>query len=100
MVEKEDRPVPFENMIFIGDGTTDVPCFRLVKDQGGLSIAVYKPRTKYAKRKATKYLKDGRVHCVAPANYSDNGQLDKIIKAQISETAARADLAKLMKQVR
>lgn len=97
VVEKDDRPVPFENMIFIGDGTTDVPCFRLVKDQGGLSIAVYKPRTRYAKRKATNYLKDGRVHCVAPANYSDNGQLDKIVKARISEIAARADLAKLMK---
>ena len=33
-VEKRDRPVPFENMVFIGDGSTDIPCFRLIKEQG------------------------------------------------------------------
>ncbi len=94
-IKKQDRPIPFENMIFIGDGTTDVPCFRMVKDLGGISIAVYKPQTPHARANATKYLEDGRVHCVAPANYADESQLDKIVKARISEIAARESLARL-----
>jgi hypothetical protein len=94
-IKKSDRPVPFENMIFIGDGSTDIPCFRLVKEQGGLSVAVYKPRTKGAQDKADAYKNDGRVHCIAPANYSDGGELDKIIKAQIDAVAARAGIEAL-----
>jgi hypothetical protein len=92
---KAERAVPFENMVFIGDGSTDIPCFRLVKDQGGLSIAVYKPRAKGAHEKADAYVDDGRVHCVAPANYSEGSELDKIVKAQIDAVAARAAIEAL-----
>jgi len=91
-IEKEDRPVPFSNMIFIGDGSTDVPCFRLVREQGGLSIAVFKPQTRGARSKADSYLKDGRVHCVVPANYSPDSSLDRVVKANIAMIAARGAL--------
>lgn len=90
--EKCDRPVPFENMVFIGDGSTDIPCFRLVKEQGGLSVAVYKPRAIGAKEKAKQYRDEGRVHCVAIADYSEGGKLDRIIKANIDVVVARDDL--------
>ena len=95
-VEKKDRPVPFENMVFIGDGSTDIPCFRLVKEQGGLSIAVFKPRTKGAQEEAAKYLSDGRVHAVAPATYTEGSELDRMIKANVDVVAARAALLSLM----
>lgn len=96
-VPKAERNVPFENMIFIGDGSTDIPCFRLVKEQGGLSVAVYKARAKgpHGKGRAEGYLVEGRVHCVAPANYTDGGDLDKIVKAQIDAVAARSAIVAL-----
>ena len=89
-VEMKDRPVPFENMVYIGDGATDVPCFRLVKDMGGLSIAVYRPRTKNARDSANQFIQEGRVHCSAPADYTEGKELDKIVKAQIGLVASRA----------
>lgn len=91
-VKKEDRHIPFENMVFIGDGETDIPCFRLVKDQGGLSIAVYKPNTKGAREKVSKYAKEGRVHSIAPARYTDGSDIDLMIKASIEELASRFKL--------
>jgi len=90
MVAKHARPVPFENMVFIGDGSTDIPCFRLIKEQGGLSVAVYKPRARGAQDKANSYILDGRVHAVAPADYSAGKNLDKLIVAQINAVAARS----------
>jgi hypothetical protein len=95
-VEKRNRVVPFENMVYIGDGATDIPCFRLMKEQGGLSLAVYAPKKKGAKAKADKYLKDGRVHAVVAAVYSQGGELYHMIRAFIDTVAARADLAAVL----
>ncbi len=87
-VRPEDRPVPFKHMVFIGDGETDVPCFRLVKDQGGHSIAVYKPSTPKTKAKAEKLLHEGRVNFVASADYTEGKRIDQIVKAIIDKVAA------------
>ena len=88
-VPMKDRPVPFENMVYIGDGETDVPCFRLVKDLGGLSVAVFKPNTKNARSKAEQFATDGRVHCIAPADYTEDKKLDQVVKRRVDLLAAR-----------
>lgn len=87
-VPPDARPVPFHNMVFLGDGETDIPCFRLVKDQGGHSIAVFKPHTKNSKAASKKLLDDGRVNFIAPADYRDGKQVDAIIKAIMEKVAA------------
>ena len=83
-VPQSDRPVPFENMVYIGDGETDVPCFRLVKDLGGLSIAVY---PEGGKERAEQYREEGRVNCVVPADYTEDGELDNAVKSYINLVA-------------
>ena len=87
-VQEDDRPVPFRNMIYIGDGDTDVPCMRTVKEQGGVSIAVH-PAGDGALADKTAALKaDARVHFTADADYSDGSDLDAYVKAAIDKMAA------------
>ena len=88
--------MPFENMVYIGDGETDVPCFRLVKDLGGLSVAVFPPRTSNARRRAQRFVDEGRVHCVAPADYTENSPLDRLVKSNVDLVADRAALSRLV----
>ncbi len=97
-VPKEERPVPFRNMIFIGDGDTDIPCFRMVKNQGGHAIAVYKPSTRGTKGKAEKLIKEGRVNFIAPANYSEGSEIDAVVKAIIEKAVADGMLIQLGKR--
>ncbi|MCR6665762.1 MAG: haloacid dehalogenase-like hydrolase [Methyloversatilis sp.] len=89
-VPKDQRPVPFENMIFIGDGETDIPCMRLVKDQGGHSIAVYNGSKRGARKHADQLVDDGRATLGAPADYQEGGVIDLAVKAIIDKIEAAA----------
>lgn len=91
---KDERPIPFENMIYIGDGTTDIPCMRLVKEQRGHSIAVYNPEGGNI-RSVNKLLSDGRVDFVVEADYSEGGRLDMIVKGIIDKIATDSQLRSL-----
>lgn len=82
---EEDRPVPFRNMIYIGDGLTDVPCMKLVKVNGGCSIAVFR---KTAKKKAEDLLLHDRVDFIETADYSEGSSLDKTVRDIIGKMAA------------
>lgn len=79
------RRVPFSHMIYIGDGLTDVPCMKLVKLNGGKSIAVYQPRKR---KKVTPLLQDKRVDFIAEANYSEGSELESIVQEIIVKVAA------------
>lgn len=92
---KAERPVPFERMIFIGDGDTDVPCFRTVTEQGGTSIAVYKPRKTGAKAKASKFVNEGRVRFATPADYREGKALEERVLAVMAKAAAEWRIAAL-----
>lgn len=92
-VPKELRPIPFEHMVFVGDGETDIPCMRLVKDQGGHSIAVYNPGKRGAKSHAQQLIKDGRATLFATADYREGGAIDLAVKAIIDKIEASSRVA-------
>ena len=83
----ETLRVPFRNMVYIGDSDTDIPCMKLVNSYGGHSIGVYNPRTA-DRRKVHRMLRDGRIRYFAPADYSEGGELDRLVKAIVLKTAA------------
>ena len=91
-VPEDERRVPFRNMIYIADGITDVPCMKLVKINGGYSIAVYQ---KKKKSQANELLRDNRVNYIVQADYKENSELDKLIKDVISEIASKDRLVRL-----
>jgi hypothetical protein len=89
-VEHDRRNVPFANMTFIGDGDTDIPCFRLVKEQGGHSIAVFDSAQPGRADKAQRLIADRRVHCAVTADYTAGGELDRRMHAILDLIRARA----------
>ncbi len=84
-IEESDRPVPFNHMIYIGDGTTDIPCMRLVKNFGGHSIAVYNPEEVASSHNMQRLIRDNRVNHVCPANYKVGAPIDKLVKMIIDK---------------
>lgn len=80
---EHERPIPFGHMIYFGDGETDIPCMTLIKQQGGHSIAVYKPDDDRKKEAAEKLRTDKRVNFVCAADYSKNSEIHKTVTAII-----------------
>jgi len=85
-----ERPVPFSRIIYLGDGDTDIPSMKMVRFQGGHSVAVFDP-VRWEKRelqsKVYNLIAEDRAHFVVPADYRDNSQLDITIKGVLGRIA-------------
>lgn len=75
-----DRHVQYRNMIYIGDGMTDIPCMKLVKQNGGNAIALYQPKLR---DRVLPLVVDERINYVCTADYSQNSALEKIVKMML-----------------
>ena len=82
---ESDLRVPFRNMIYLGDSDTDIPCMKLVKTRGGYSIGVFNPETN-DRTKVYRMTRDNRIDYFVPADYSENTELDTLIKTIIDKT--------------
>ena len=86
---ENDRRISTSNMIYIGDGFTDVPCMKLTKENGGISIAVY---TDNNYKTAKKLLNDGRINYMVPADYREGTDIDMIVKKTIDVMTINTEL--------
>ena len=78
------RRIAYRNMIYIGDGMTDIPCMKMVKEKGGKSIALYPTgRSETVKP----LVDDDRINYVCAADYTPNSTLEKIVKLMIENMA-------------
>lgn len=99
-VSEDERRIPFSRMLYIGDGSTDIPCMKLVKNQGGHSIAVYSPDKTESKEYALRLLNDGRVNFIAEGDYTKNSKIFKYTSAVIEMVAASSELYSLFRSVK
>ena len=93
----DKKRVPFPNMIYFGDGETDVPCMKIVNMFGGHSVAVYDPQNEKKKRQALKLKRQGRVNFITPAQYTSSSRSYKVVCAIIDKIKADFELQKLAK---
>lgn len=95
-MSEEKKRVPFTNMIYFGDGETDVPCMKIVGMFGGHSIAVYKQGDEKKKALAKKLKRQGRVKFAVPAVYTPDSEAYKVVCAIIDKVKAESVLQSLM----
>jgi len=84
---EHERLVPFKRMVYFGDGSTDIPAMKLVKTQGGYSIAVHNGAEKSA-QEAANLMVENRVNYVAKADYSQGSQLAAQVERVIQKICA------------
>ncbi len=86
-VDACDRRVPFTQMIYVGDGPTDVPCFATLNHKGGKSIAVYHPTQEKAFRQTYQLQDEKRVFTFGPADYRKGSHISNVLEHTVREMA-------------
>jgi hypothetical protein len=89
MIPDEDRRVPFQNMIYIADGPSDIPVFSLINQFGGRTFAVYQPGSSKEFSQVNNLQKQKRVQSFGEANYTEHSQTSMWIKNAITEICSQ-----------
>ena len=93
-VDSDRLRVPMKQMIFVGDGFTDVPCFSLIQQGGGIAFGVYGDlETPEQRSRAWGFAEQGRVLNLVPADYAENSALTNSLTMAVEQLAKRISLA-------
>jgi hypothetical protein len=83
MIAAEDRRIPFQNMIYVADGPSDVPSFSVVKRNGGNAYGVYNPAKPEEYAQNDRLRKVGRIDHYGPADYTASSSTTQWLRLQI-----------------
>jgi hypothetical protein len=86
-IAREDRRVPFQNMIYIADGPSDVPVFSVLNQYGGRTFAVYDPDREDQFVQVKELQRQGRIQGYGPANYNKGTQAYLWLMCSVREIA-------------
>jgi hypothetical protein len=94
-VSEDKKRIPFPNMIYFGDGDTDVPCMKIVNMFGGNSIAVFSPDDKEKQANARQLQKQGRANFITPAVYTEESRAFELVCSIIDKIRIDYELKRL-----
>jgi len=86
-IPNEDRRVPFQNMIYVADGPSDIPVFSIINTYGGRTFAVYQPGSREEFSQVNTLQKQNRVQSFGEANYTEGSQTAMWVKNAVNEIA-------------
>lgn len=88
-IDDTERFIPYKNMIYIGDGITDVPCMKIVKEKGGHSIAIYQDKDSTV---PMTLVNDDRINFLCRADYSQGSDVEKAVKLIIKKLSIDSEI--------
>tara|TARA_Y100000310_G_C20676203_1_gene813193 strand:- start:142 stop:1041 length:900 start_codon:yes stop_codon:yes gene_type:complete len=84
---RELRRIPFHNMIYVGDGPSDIPCFATLNKNGGTSIAIYHPDNQAAFEQAYDLRQRDRVFAIGPGDFTNDSHTKKLLYQAVEKKA-------------
>lgn len=93
-IPERDRRIPFERMIYFGDGETDIPCMKMVKQHGGHSIAVYNSPKK--RDTAMRLINEERANFACAADYSEGKDIYNVVRLILQKIKTDYDFQQLL----
>lgn len=94
-VAEAELHIPLSQMIYVGDGTSDVPCFSLLNDEGGLAIGVFKGDSADKWHQKNQVSASQRVANLAPADYQENSELMRSLRLAVESLCKQIELRQL-----
>jgi hypothetical protein len=88
-ITMEDRRIPFQNMIYIADGPSDIPSFSVVKKGGGKAYAVHHPSRSGEFAQNDRLRSDGRIDHYGPADYNEGSITSSWLRLHIQQICDR-----------
>lgn len=94
-IPREEMHIPLTQMIYVGDGTSDIPCFSVLNEEGGIAIGVYKDGTAKEWSQEKSISRSQRVANLAAADYSENSELMQSLKLAVEGICKKISLHQL-----